>query len=108
MDEFAPETSRIVSLGDGECLVVRHGGKWYAVGSLCPHQNAPLQNSTLENGCIVCRRHGYRFDLKSGECRTIGGYGIPTYAIHLEGEAVIVTVWEEKDTEQAEMGANAN
>ncbi len=95
-EEFPPESSRIVPLGEGECLVVRHRDKFYAVGSLCPHQNAPLNNCPLESGEIICRRHGYRFDLKTGDCRTIGGYGIPVYPIHLEGDSVIVTAYEEQ------------
>ncbi len=76
----------------GECTLVLHGGKVFAVGSLCPHQNAPLDGANVESGRLVCRRHGYCFDLKTGDCTTIGGYGIPVYATEVDLETDMVTV----------------
>ncbi len=94
--DFPDESCRIAALGEGECLIVRHKNKFHAVGSVCPHQNAPMNDGSLESGQIICRRHGYRFDLKTGDCRTIGGYGIPVYPVTLEGDSIVVTVYEEQ------------
>ena len=60
--DIAPDVGRIVKLGQsGECALFCHEGRWHATGSLCPHQNALLEGATVENGAIVCNRHGYRF-----------------------------------------------
>lgn len=96
VSELVPNTGLVVRLGDkgGECALFLHEGKPFAVGSLCPHQNASLDGSTVEHGCVVCRRHGYRFSLTTGDCLTLGGYGLPTYETQIEGDMVYVSVWE--------------
>jgi nitrite reductase (NADH) small subunit len=33
----------------------------------CPHEEGPLGEGTIENGCVVCPWHGYAFDLRTGE-----------------------------------------
>ncbi len=94
-DEILPDTGKTVALGEGgECTLFHHAGRYYAVGSLCPHQNAPLDGARAENGLVVCRRHGYRFALQTGDCVTIGGYGLPVYEVSLEGDTLFVSTWE--------------
>ena len=93
--EIVPNTATVVRLGnDTDCALFRHNGAWYATGSLCPHQNTPLDGAPAIGGEVVCNRHGYRFDLKTGECRTIGGYGLPVYSVDVEDDTVYVSVWE--------------
>ena len=93
--DIPPDTGTIVKLGDGgECALFNHDGRWYATGSVCPHQNALLEGAPVENGALVCLRHGYRFDLKTGDCLTVGGYGVPVYPVEIEGDTVFVSVWE--------------
>ena len=94
-NEIPADLGVVVPLGtDGECALFRHGETWHATGSLCPHQNAPLDGAPMEAGVIVCQRHGYRFCPKTGDCLTVGGYGIPVYRVDLEGDTVFVSVWE--------------
>ena len=95
--ELQENYGKVVSLGDdgGSCALFLHKGHCYAVGSLCPHQNASLQDAPLdEDGQVVCLRHGYRFDIKSGDCTTVGGYGLPTFETSVENGEIIVSVWE--------------
>jgi nitrite reductase/ring-hydroxylating ferredoxin subunit len=93
--EVEPDCAKIVRLsGETECALFHHRGTWYATGSICPHQNSSLEGAPAINGEVVCNRHGYRFDLASGECRTIGGYGLPVYSVDIEDETVYVSVWE--------------
>lgn len=44
---------------DGEC---------YAIAAVCPHLGGPLDAAQVADGCIVCPWHGYRFDVRTGEC----------------------------------------
>ena len=93
--DIAPDTGTIVRLGPtGECALFFHQGTWHATGSLCPHQNALLEGAPAIDGVIVCNRHGYRFDLKSGDCLTVGGYGLPVYPVDIEADTIYVSVWE--------------
>lgn len=96
VSELKPDVGKIVKLGEdgGECLLVLHQGVVHAVGSLCPHQNAPLHGAPAYNGEITCMRHFYCFSLKSGDCLTARGYGIPVYEVSVEGDAIFVSDWE--------------
>lgn len=33
----------------------------------CPHLGGPLDRAPIEDGCITCPWHGYRFDLRTGK-----------------------------------------
>lgn len=93
--DILPDVGKVVPLGpEGACTLFYHNGKWSAVGSLCPHQNASLDGAPAQGGYVTCRRHGYRFDLKSGDCATIGGYGIPVFDVSIDADTVYVSVWE--------------
>ncbi len=93
--EFNKTSGQVVTLGEGgECALFYDDGKWFAVGSLCPHQNASLEGAEVEEGAVVCKRHGYRFDLKSGDCLTVGGYGLPVFAAELSGGILYISYWE--------------
>ncbi len=93
--DIVPDTATIVRVGSsGECTLFHHQGSWYATGSLCPHQNAPLDGAGVEDHIVVCHRHGYRFDLKTGDCVTAGGYGLPVFPVDVEDGTVYVTIWE--------------
>ena len=95
LDELVPDCGKVVALGGegGECALFYHQGRCYAVGSLCPHQNASLAGATVADQAVICRRHGYRFDLKTGDCLTIGGYGLPVYDVEIEDDVVYVSYW---------------
>lgn len=43
-------------------------GQWFAYPSTCPHQLGPLDPDSLDSGIVTCAWHGYRFDLRSGNC----------------------------------------
>jgi len=95
-DELLPDTGKVCALGSegGECLVVFHQGRYYALGSLCPHQNTPLNGAHAAANTLICRRHGYRFDLNSGDCLTASGYGLPVYPVDVNDDFVYVSYWE--------------
>jgi len=46
--------------------VAEHGGALVAHGVRCPHWGGPLEDTPIEDGCVVCPWHGYRFDVCSG------------------------------------------
>jgi 3-phenylpropionate/trans-cinnamate dioxygenase ferredoxin component len=38
----------------------------YCIEDLCTHDGGTLGDGEVDNGCIVCPRHGAKFDLKTG------------------------------------------
>jgi nitrite reductase/ring-hydroxylating ferredoxin subunit len=43
-------------------------GEIIATAGVCPHEDVRLAGGYLEDGCLTCPGHGYRFDLRSGVC----------------------------------------
>jgi 3-phenylpropionate/trans-cinnamate dioxygenase ferredoxin component len=80
---------------DGHRLaVVRIGDDgWYVLGDRCSHAEASLaEGEVLVDTCeIECPRHGSSFDLKTGEPDSLPATRPqPTYAVHVDGDDVIV------------------
>jgi nitrite reductase/ring-hydroxylating ferredoxin subunit/DMSO/TMAO reductase YedYZ heme-binding membrane subunit len=46
--------------------VFRHAGRLSAVTNLCAHQNGPLAEGTVIDGCITCPWHGYQYRFEDG------------------------------------------
>ena len=46
--------------------VVEVDGVLVAHSAVCPHWLGPLDDAPVEDGCITCPWHGYRFDVQSG------------------------------------------
>jgi UDP-MurNAc hydroxylase len=45
---------------------VTSDGRRFELDRRCPHQGADLSHGSFEDGCVVCPRHGWRFDLSNG------------------------------------------
>lgn len=54
-------------VGDHEVLVVNIDGELHAYHGVCPHQNIPLVEGTLEGKVLTCRAHLWQFDACTGE-----------------------------------------
>jgi nitrite reductase/ring-hydroxylating ferredoxin subunit/DMSO/TMAO reductase YedYZ heme-binding membrane subunit len=46
--------------------IFRHAGKLSAVTNLCAHQNGPLGEGRIIDGCITCPWHGYQYRPEDG------------------------------------------
>ncbi len=52
---------------DEQLLIVRHGGRLFAIAAHCPHQFAPLIGGDVdEDGVLTCLLHEWRFRLSDG------------------------------------------
>lgn len=53
--------ARVVSLGGERVAVFRYDGKISAISNLCRHQNGPLGEGRIIDGCVTCPWHGYQY-----------------------------------------------
>ncbi len=57
-----PENRAKVVVASGERVAIfRYEGKISAVSSVCQHQNGPLGEGRVIDGCITCPWHGYQY-----------------------------------------------
>ena len=60
------------------------GGEYYAIYDTCPHKGtAPLIRGVLDGMTIKCPNHGYRFDLRTGECNIDQTFNTKVYQIKI-------------------------
>lgn len=52
---------------NGRTLCVANvGGAISVLSGVCPHEEGPLGEGSIENGRVVCPWHGYSYDVKTG------------------------------------------
>ncbi len=52
---------------DHPYCVANVDGTIAVLDGVCPHEEGPLSEGTIEAGRVVCPWHGYAFDIRSGE-----------------------------------------
>ena len=66
-DEIPDQAARIVAATNGERIAVfRDGTQIGALTNLCAHQNGPLGEGRIIDGCVTCPWHGYQYRLEDG------------------------------------------
>lgn len=72
IDELRRRLPESLDFGGRRWRIVELDGGFAAHTTTCPHMLGPLEHAGLEDGCIRCPWHGYRFDLRTGR-NTDGG-----------------------------------
>lgn len=78
--------------GGGELALFNVGGEFHAIENFCPHKGAPLADSRLYGNIVECDLHGWRFDVRNGECFTKKGCSIESYEVLIEDEMIKIIV----------------
>ena len=67
-------------------------GSFRAMEVGCKHENADLTTGRIKDGVVVCPWHGWKYDLRTGECL----WGAPTclrpYALEVRGEDIYISL----------------
>jgi 3-phenylpropionate/trans-cinnamate dioxygenase ferredoxin subunit len=84
---------RVVELEDEEVALCNVNGEIYAVANVCTHDDGPLGEGYLAGDEIECPRHGARFNVSSGQVKSLPAIvPIPTFEVRVEGEDIWVDV----------------
>ena len=85
--------ARIICLSGERVAVFKYDGKISAVSNVCQHQNGPLGEGKILDGCITCPWHGWLYDVRTGQCLLPArGAAIATYAVRIEDGDIWVEV----------------
>lgn len=92
-ESVPPGRGATVKLKDGSELALYNvGGTFYAIENFCPHKGYPLADSRLYGGIVECSLHGYRFDVRTGDCFTKKSCGVEKYEVSIEDGMIKITV----------------
>ncbi|MEM8813461.1 MAG: Rieske 2Fe-2S domain-containing protein [Pseudomonadota bacterium] len=76
---------------EGEKVAIfRYHGKVSAVGNACAHQNGPLGEGRIIDGCITCPWHGFQYDPATGRSPPPFTEKIPTFNLRLDGSRLLL------------------
>jgi len=90
IDEIVENRAKMV-MSEGQSIAIfRYDGKLSAVNNACKHQNGPLSEGKIIDGCITCPWHGYQYLPESGTSPPPFEEKIATYQVQLLGEEVWV------------------
>jgi methionine sulfoxide reductase heme-binding subunit len=86
-----PEKRAVVTCLSGERVAVfRYDGRISAISNVCQHQNGPLGEGRILNGCIVCPWHGYEYQPDSGASPPPFTEKVPTFDVRVAAGRVFV------------------
>jgi nitrite reductase/ring-hydroxylating ferredoxin subunit/DMSO/TMAO reductase YedYZ heme-binding membrane subunit len=89
--ESIPEKrATIVSLSGERVAVFRYDGKVSAISNVCQHQNGPLGEGRIIDGCVTCPWHGYQYLPDSGASPPPFTEKVPTFRTRVAGGKVFV------------------
>ena len=85
------KAARIVAAPGGERIAVfRDGTRIGALTNLCAHQNGPIGEGRIIDGCVTCPWHGFQYRLEDGCAPPPFTEKLGTYRVRLRGGAVEV------------------
>lgn len=88
--EIAENRARTLMINGQNIALFRYEGKMSAINNQCRHQNGPLGEGKIIDGCITCPWHGYQYLPHNGQSPPPFTEKVETYAVKCIGTKVWV------------------
>lgn len=73
--------------------VIKNGdGSFFATEISCKHQGADLTAGTIKDNIATCYRHGWRYNLVTGECLNHESPPLRKYSLIIDGDDIKVSL----------------
>ncbi len=89
-DRITEKCATIISLSGERVAVFRYDGKVSAISNVCQHQNGPLGEGRIIDGCVTCPWHGYQYQPESGAAPAPFKEKVPTFRVKVVEGTVFV------------------
>ncbi len=81
----------VVHLSDAESIAIfRHAGRLSAIANACAHQNGPLGEGRIVDGCVTCPWHGFQYRPEDGCAPAPFTEKLATYRLKIDNGLVLV------------------
>ena len=90
VDDIAENRACTVFLAGERVAIFRYDGKISALSSVCKHQNGPLGEGKIVDGCVVCPWHGYQYLPESGASPPPFTETLPTFRTRVHDRRIFV------------------
>lgn len=79
-------------LGKFVAIVKEPDGSFYATEIACKHNNADLTSGRFNKTVVTCPRHGWIYDIRTGECLNRPSAPLRRHELKIEGDQIFVSV----------------
>jgi methionine sulfoxide reductase heme-binding subunit len=90
VSDLPEKRARIVCLSGERVAIFKYEGKISAVSNVCQHQNGPLGEGKILDGCITCPWHGYQYLPETGASPPPFVEKVPTFNVRIKNGRVFV------------------
>jgi nitrite reductase/ring-hydroxylating ferredoxin subunit len=90
VEDIAENRAKTLLINGENIAIFKYDGKLSAVSNLCRHQNGPLGEGKIVDGCITCPWHGYQYLPHNGQSPPPFTERVETYDVKLVGDLVYV------------------
>jgi nitrite reductase/ring-hydroxylating ferredoxin subunit/DMSO/TMAO reductase YedYZ heme-binding membrane subunit len=90
IDEIHEKRARIAYLSGERVAVFKYDGNVSAISNVCQHQNGPLGEGKIVEGCITCPWHGYQYLPDTGASPPPFVEKVPTFNVRVKNGRVYV------------------
>jgi methionine sulfoxide reductase heme-binding subunit len=89
-DEIPEYRARVVTIGGERVAVFKYDGCVSAVSNVCRHQNGPLGEGRIVDGCITCPWHGFQYLPATGASPAPFTEKVPTFRVKVVDGRVLI------------------
>ncbi len=90
VSEIPENRARIIELLGERVAVFSYNNQISAVSNVCKHQNGPLGEGRIIDGCITCPWHGFQYRPEDGQSPPPFKEKIATFKVRIEDDKVYV------------------
>jgi nitrite reductase/ring-hydroxylating ferredoxin subunit len=90
IDEIPSGQGKVFEVNGLSVAVFNVNGQFFASSPVCPHEDGPLGDGTIEGDAVVCPWHGFDFDLNTGACLVDPELKVPVYPTKVDGKDILV------------------
>ncbi|MBI1765304.1 MAG: ferric reductase-like transmembrane domain-containing protein [Acidobacteria bacterium] len=88
--EIPEKRARIVTLAGERVAIFKYDGQVSALSNVCQHQNGPLGEGRIIDGCVTCPWHGFQYLPATGAAPAPFTEKVPTFRVKVIGQQVYV------------------
>lgn len=94
--EIAEGRGRAFAVDGRMIAVFCENGEHFAIDDFCPHQGASLAEGHVENHCVACPWHFWRFDVHNGRWLDSPRIRVDAFAVRIRGDEIQVSTTPKK------------
>ena len=90
--EIDAGTGKVVDVSGTPVALFNVDGAFYAIHNTCLHRQGSLGEGELSGNRVACPRHGWQFDVTTGQNDLNPDMKVQTYLVQIEGDDIGVAV----------------